>query len=285
MKKKQTSDKDTLAAPKLNRHARRAMQRTNRKVRTTRLVKEKDGDKVVYHDDSFKDKTKKVFSHGMDFVKERLAQMKESGRKRPEKINTVRLPFRSSCLVLNRDGKERELLPDMKPCHKILVHRSVAKVMLSKVCLLLRITANETDDGRYIDGSWVISPVDYRMLGTTTIQHVRLRPWFFLRRYWYEIDFDGRVQPASLFYDYRLDVQSTRQRLWLTREYVPVAKEDAYNDYFRLWRDKPPKEVSLEIGVDVGDPDGDRPAVTVLPNDALNAETTEVSDALQKYVH
>ena len=242
MEKKKSTPKDTLAAPKVNRHARRAMERTNRKTKTIRLVKEKEGDKKVYHDDSYKDKTKKVFNQGMQFVKDRLSMMKESGRERPEKINTVRLPFRSTCLVLNRDGKEREMLPDRKPVHKILVHRSVAKVMISKVCMLLRVTANEDKEGKYIDGSWVISPADYRMLNVTTIQHVRLRPWFFLRRYWYEIDFDGRVQPASLFYDYRLNVVSRRQRLWLTREYVPVAKEDAYNDYFRLWRDRPPKE-------------------------------------------
>ena len=30
----------------------------------------------------------------------------------------------------------------------------------------------------------------------TTIQEVRLRPWFFLHRYWYEITFDGRVEPV-----------------------------------------------------------------------------------------
>ena len=241
MKKKSSTKNNTVAAPKINRHARRAMERTNRKTRTTRLVKEKDGDSVVYHDDSYKDKTKKVISHGMQFVKDRLAMMKESGHERPEKVNTVRLPFLSTCLVLNRDGKERELLPDRKPVHKILVHRSVAKVMISRVCMLLRVTANEDKEGKYIDGSWVISPADYRMLNVTTIQHVRRRPWFFLRRYWYEIDFDGRVQPASLFYDYRLDVTSHRQRLWMTREFVEVAKEDAFNDYFRLWRDRPPK--------------------------------------------
>lgn len=198
--------------------------------------------KVVYHDDSYIDKTKKVFTSGMKAVKERLAR-KNATFDLPERIITERLPMRTSCLIINREGKERAFMPDKKPQYKILVHGSVVRHMVSKCCMLLRIARNRTvETNEYLDGSWAITPAEYRMMTTTTIQHVRRRPWFFLHRYWYEISFDGRVQPAHLLFDYELDPTAKRTRLWITREYVPIAKTDTFNDYFRFWRNKPPRQ-------------------------------------------
>lgn len=233
-----------MLIPKPNRRSRRRAERI-RKKQGVRLVHDgskaemKDGARV-YRDESYKDKTKRVYRQGMDFVKKRLSQKSES-HELPERIRTERKPLLSDCLVINRDGRQREFLPDVPSRHKILVHRSVARVMVSEVCMLVRITRHEDRQGGYIDGSWAIMPVDYRMGGITTIQHVRRRPWWFLHRYWYEISFDGRVQPASLFYDYNINVEKRRQRLWITREYVPVNKTDEFNDYFRLWKTKQEK--------------------------------------------
>lgn len=247
-KDKEKSEKKNeggISMPQPNRRARRRMKHYERK-QGTRLVHDgskaefRDGAKV-YKDDSFKDKSKRAIRHGMQYVKDRLDQAKATFD-RPEKIDTVRKELLTKCVVLNRDGKRREFLPDVKPQHKILVHGNIAKVMISEVCMLVRITKNEDSEGRYIDGSWAITPASVRMIGTTDIQHVRRRPFFFLRRYWYEINFDGRVQPASLFFDYDIDVTRKRQALWVTREYVPVAKTDKFNDYFRFWKHKPDKQ-------------------------------------------
>lgn len=242
--KEENRQQGGVELPKPNRHSRRRMAKHNRK-QGTRLVREgskaemKDGVKV-YHDDSYKDKTKRVFNKGMQYVKDRLEQAKATFD-RPEKIDTVRRPFRQRCVILNRDGRERDFLPDKQPQHKILVHGKVARVMVSDVCMLVRITKNEDSQGGYIDGSWAMTPADVKMVGVTDIQRVRKRRWWFLRRYWYEISFDGRVQPASLFYDYGIGVTRERQELWLTREYVPVNKTDKFNDYFRFWKSKPDK--------------------------------------------
>ena len=35
---------------------------------------------------------------------------------------------------------------------------------------------------------------------------------------------------------------ATKTRLWITREYVPIQKTDRFNDYFRFWRNKPPRK-------------------------------------------
>ena len=234
--------------PTINRRARRiiaSQRRRANKRRKAKILTEEEA-KATYHDDSFKDKSKKVFSHGMEYVKERLARQKEHFEL-PESVNTVRLWFsnlrrRTTCLIINRDGRQREFLPDKKPRHKILVHGCIARVMVSKVCMLVRITANRSkEDDSFIDGSWAITPAEWRMVNATTIQHVRRRPWFFLHRYWYEISFDGRVQPAHLLYDYEMDPSTRRARMWITREYVEVAKTDNLNDYFRFWKQKPKK--------------------------------------------
>ena len=52
---------------KLNRHSRRRMERQNKRKGMTRLVKT-TSDKYQYTDDSYKDKTKRVFSRGMNYV-------------------------------------------------------------------------------------------------------------------------------------------------------------------------------------------------------------------------
>lgn len=236
--KKETKQTEQGKKPVINRRARRAMARGRRRL-SKRVAEEEP--KVVYHDDSFKDKTKKVFSHGMEYVRERLAQRNQK-HDLAEKVETVRKPLLTTCLIVNRDGRVRSFLPDVPPVHKILVHRNIAQVLVSGVCMLVRITRNRAADDSLIDGSWAITPAEWRMINATTIQHVRRRPWFFLRRYWYEISFDGRVQPAHLLFDYDIDPTARRTRLWVTREYVAVAKTDKFNDYFRFWKHKPSEE-------------------------------------------
>ena len=227
----------------INCKARKAIQKHVKNKNKDHKNILKSGDvKVVYKDDSYIDKTKKVFSHGMQAVKERLKQKNEHFDL-PERIITERRPLLTSCLIINREGKERDFLPDRNPIYKILVHGSVVKDMVSKCCMLVRIARNRTvETDEYLDGSWAITPAAYSMMATTTIQHVRRRPFWFLRRYWYEISFDGRVQPAHLLFDYDLDPLAKKTRLWITREYVPIVHTDRFNDYFRFWRNKPPKK-------------------------------------------
>lgn len=105
--------------------------------------------------------------------------------------------------------------------------------------MFARITSNVDDDNNIIDGSWAIVPAEYRMMQATTIQTLRRRPFWLFRRYHYEISFDGRVQPAHLLFDYGLNPEYRRQRLYITREYVPIRGTDKQNDYFRLWLNKP----------------------------------------------
>lgn len=159
----------------------------------------------------------------------------------PFEIQALRKGEISKVVIINREGKERELLPDRPGVYKILCHAKVAKVITSQMCIISKITQHEriTDSVRkWIDGSWSIAPCSPAMLNGTTVQHVRRRPFFFLRRYWYEISFDGRVQPASLFYDYDINPLTTRQTLYITHEFVKVRHSDAENDYFRFWRYK-----------------------------------------------
>ena len=63
--------------------------------------------------------------------------------------------------------------------------------------------------------------------------------WFFLHRYWYEITFDGRVEPAMMLNDYNLNPTLRKKHFYVTREYVKVRNQDAENDYFRFWLHKP----------------------------------------------
>lgn len=172
----------------------------------------------------------------------------------PFQVKTLRRGKVSTVLIINRDGRERELLPDRPGDHRVLCHRSVARTITSSMCVFSKITQSERivkstvplPDGtqkevehrEFIDGSWTIAPCAPAMLNGTTVQHVRRRPFFFLRRYWYEISFDGRVQPGGLFYDYGISPLTRRQRLYITHEYIPVRHFDAENDYFRFWRYK-----------------------------------------------
>lgn len=242
MVNRRTTSVPSSTSPVINRRARQIAKRYAKQRNKQQKMVKSDDVKVVYTDDSYIDKTKKVFSHGMKTVKERLSK-KNAKYELPERIITERKPLLTSCLIINREGKERAFLPDKRPQFKILVHRSVAKHMVSACCMLLRITSNRTKDtDEYLDGSWAITPAEYRMMATTTIQHVRRRPFFFLRRYWYEISFDGRVQPAHLLFDYDMEPTAKKTRLWITREYVPIQKTDRFNDYFRFWRNKPQQE-------------------------------------------
>lgn len=232
--------------PKLNRSQRRSLSRLNKRKGQTRSVgrnsvaanKVEYSDKIVYKDGSFKDKTKRVFSSGIKAARERIAEAKKVITL-PPFIATVRRKLRTTALLINVDGHKRTFLPDYRGRHCLLVHRNIARELVSSVCMFVRITANFDDNGKRLDGSWAIVPAQYEMINATTIQHLRLRPFFFLRRYWYEISFDGRVQPAHLLYDYGIDPERRRQRLHVTREYLPVRNTDETNDYFRLWLHRP----------------------------------------------
>ena len=83
--KKEKEEKGGIDVPQPNRKSRRRMKRRERH-QGTRVVRDgskaeyKDGAKV-YKDDSFKDKSKRVFRHGMQYVRDRLDQAKATDRK------------------------------------------------------------------------------------------------------------------------------------------------------------------------------------------------------------
>lgn len=168
----------------------------------------------------------------------------------PKFLTMARRAYQSTVCVINRPGRKRELLPDRKGRHVMLCHRKMAKVFTNDVCLIVKIQQSYTKDvvktGKgettkegWQDGSWSIVPCRVDKSNFTTIQEVRRRPWFFLHRYWYEISFDGRVEPAMMLYDYKLNPTVEKQHFYVTREYVPVRNQDAENDYFRFWLSKP----------------------------------------------
>lgn len=195
-------------------------------------------DHIVYSDDSYKDRHKISGGKAMEYLKKRIAE-KNKIFHLPKFINAVRENLLTTAVLINRDGLQRAFLPDRKPRHCLLVHRNVASALVSGCCMFARITANIDDDNNIIDGSWAITPAEYRMMQATTIQTLRRRPFWFLRRYHYEISFDGRVQPAHLLFDYGLNPESRCQRLYVTREFVPIRGTDKRNSYFRLWLHKP----------------------------------------------
>ena len=250
-KKNNIAEASTTKIPALNSRQRRQIARENRKHKRGASAPTDErqiaSSVKVYTDDSYKDKRKKVFSHGLKEARERI-KAKNATFKLPERITTALKPLSrlfpkkksTTCLVINKDGRAREFMPDVPGRHRILVHGCVVRQMVSGVCMLVRITSNEDKDGNIIDGSWAIVPAEYRMMNATTIQEVKRRPFFFLRRYWYEITFDGRVQPAHMLFDYGLNPMAERTRFHITHEYVPVRKQDATNDYFRFWHGKPP---------------------------------------------
>lgn len=204
------------------KEVRQAVRRATEKIQEQKVKKVKDEKKVF---------NKKAF----DAVEEQLQRFKKKFSL-PSEVKMERKPMRTTVMVINREGKQRELLPDKQPKHLLLCHRKMAKVFSSGVCMFNKITAHQTESGEYIDGSWAITPCLVDMANVTTIQHVRRRRFFFLHRYWYQISFDGHVQPAMMLADYRLDPEKKSQRFFVTREYVKVRRSDITNDYFRIWK-------------------------------------------------
>ncbi len=221
------------------RNIQRRQRRNARKEHKQLIQKKQEAQQQSQQTATDKQPQQKVFhAKTVKEVKERIRRIKQK----------ITLPFEikalsegkvSDVIILNRDGKQRELLPDKPGCHKILCHAEVAKVITSNMCVFSKITQHERfcDGNRqWIDGSWSIAPCHPAMLNGTTVQHLRRRPFWFLRRYWYEISFDGRVQPGSLFYDYDISPIVRRQRMFLTHEYIQIRNSQARNDYFRFWR-------------------------------------------------
>ena len=170
----------------------------------------------------------------------------------PKILTMIRRKYLSTVCVINRPGKKRDLLRDRKGRFVMLCHRKMAKVFVNDVCLIVKIqqsySTEEVKDEKgetiltretWQDGSWSIVPCRVDKSNYTTIQEVRRRKWFFLHRYWYEITFDGRIEPAAMLYDYQLNPTVQKQHFYVTREYVKVRNQDAENDYFRFWLHKP----------------------------------------------
>lgn len=195
--------------------------------------------KKVFHKDAF-DRVQKMI--------DRL----HAKAKLPDKLIMARRNYRSTVCVINREGKKRELLADKKGRHVMLCHGKMARIFVNQVCIFAKIQKSFTDgDGENVsevwhDGSWSICPAKVAMSNRTTIQDVRLRPWFFLHRYWYEITFNGHVQPAMMLTDYNLNPERKKQHFFVTREYVKVRNQDAENDYLRFWLHKPQKNEESE---------------------------------------
>lgn len=180
--------------------------------------------------DGYKDPSK-VFHAGIDkAIRERIKRMHQKFTL-PKSIDSLVHPRISEVLVVNKDARSRELLPDVPSRHVMLCHRSLASVVSSDVAMFSKITSD-------IDGSWILRPVDVQMLNQTTVQHVRRRRFWFLRRYGYEISFDGRVEPAMMLFDYGIDPTRCRQRFFVSNEKVPIRNSDKYNTFFRFWRDR-----------------------------------------------
>lgn len=221
-----------------NRHNRRAANKVMKKKNADRVMTEEQAAKLNAKGGSQKkelingyiDPLKKVSKSAKEYIDERIKQMHRKFDL-PDRVSTERTPMRTKVKVINIPGKQRELLPDKKGCYKILCKGKLAKVMKSGVCMFVRIT-------NAIDGSWAIVPAQVAMANVTTIQDVRKRSFSWLRRYSYEISFDGHVQPAHLFFDYGLRPDMKSMTFHVTREYVKVrGKNEDYNDYFRLWLD------------------------------------------------
>lgn len=191
---------------------------------------EKPQPKKVFHKSAY-DKVQKVIDHL--HAKAHL----------PSYLTMARRKFLTSVCVINKDGHKNELLPDKKGRHVMLCHGRMAHIFCNDVCLIVKIQKSfsyDTDNAeQWHDGSWAIVPCAVAMSNGTTIQEVRRRPWFFLHRYWYEITFDGHVQPAMMLTDYNLNPMRTKQHFYVTREYVKVKNQDAENDYLRFWLHKP----------------------------------------------
>lgn len=221
----------------IKKRTRKAM-RQDRKAQQEALLEKKD------KAESSADATEndKVFhADTVKAVKERIARLKKK-IKLPQSIIPEGVSFVAPCVVINRDGVTREILPDTAPQHKILLTRRAAKVITSRLAVFAKVTQHEEiRDGQrtWIDGSWTIAPAHPAMINGTTVQHLSRRFLWFLRRYPYAMSFDGRVQPAALFYDYDIDPCATRQKMWLRLEWMTVKGTDRRNSWFRILKNKP----------------------------------------------
>ena len=195
------------------------------------------------------EKPKKIFDkEGFDRMGEIIKRMHQKA-KLPDFLLMARRKYLSTVCVINRDAKRRELFPDKPDRHVMLCHGKMARIFTNQFCLIVKIQksfreekVNDEEEKtveRWQDGSWSIVPCSLAKSNYTTIQEVRRRPWFFLHRYWYEITFNGHVQPAMMLNDYHLHPDKQKQHFYVTREYVKVRNQDAENDYFRFWLHKP----------------------------------------------
>jgi len=227
---------DTNNINKPNRHIRRASKKhqKNKGVRLLDRPATEAEIKEARKEQSYKD-PKKIFRKNNPF-REMWEKVKKSHEHfdLPEKVNLERQPGIQKCIVINKDGRSRELLPDVPGKHKILCKGKLARFFKSDVCIFTRITQPG-------DGSWAICPAELAMATRTTIQTVKRRSWWWLRRYSYEISFDGRVQPASLFWDYGINPERESLSMYITYETIRVKGTGEINEYFRFWRDKPSK--------------------------------------------
>lgn len=188
---------------------------------------------------------KKVFhKEAFDRVQKMIDRL-HAKAKLPDSLTMARRKYQSTVCVINREGKKRELLGDKKGRHVMLCHRKMASIFVNQMCIFAKIQKSfthgegENSAEEWHDGSWSICPCKAAMTNRTTIQEVRRRPWFFLHRYWYEITFDGHVQPAMMFSDYNLHPELKKKHFYVTREYIKVRNQDAENDYLRFWLNKP----------------------------------------------
>mgnify|MGYP003307315308 CR=1 FL=1 len=179
----------------------------------------------------WKDARKVFHPEAFAAMKQRIKE-KNAKFDRPESVNMERRRGVFRVKLINVPGRTRELLPDTPGRYYMLIPRSMARIFVSGVCQFVRISKSS-------DGSWAIVPADVGWTATTEVAHVRRRSWWFLRRYPYLIDMSGRVQPASMLYDYNIDPTRPSQEFYVTREYVKVRHQDAYNDYLRIHKTKP----------------------------------------------
>lgn len=236
---KKLNQNDPLRPRNIRKREHREARKTHKQI----MAKKKEAmEKGVENKSEAVDKNKVFHAGVVQEAKERIARMKEKFPL-PTFIKSLRRGKISKVLVINRDGKRRELLPDLPDRHVILCHSRVAKVITSSVCVFNKVTEHEEineekQERRWIDGSWTLAPCSPAMLRGTTVQHVTRRKWWFLRRYWYQITFDGRVQPAGMFFDYDIDPSRPKQAFYVTHEYVKVEKLDRENDFLRFWLKK-----------------------------------------------
>ncbi len=228
-------------SPMRPRNAQRRVQKAKKEAHKRIMQQKREAEENDNATSEVINKNKVFHKDAVRAAKERIQRLKKTITL-PLKVHTLKKGKTSTVLVQARDGKQRQLFPDKPSRHRILCHGCVAKAITSNVCVFSKITQHEeiTDGSRrWIDGSWTIAPCTPAMLRGTTVQHVRRRRFFFLHRYHYEISFDGRVQPAAMFYDYDIDPATKKYRFFITHEFVKVKHTDHENDFFRFWRNRP----------------------------------------------